>query len=282
MCKPASFVVTKDKVFWSKVSDSHEDIIKEFSLTAEVAGKICIVRCEIKPPKEGRFDLPAEKWIYKTDQDGNSLPKWFDAAEVEARCRVELDAWIDTKVVLKGRLIQKLEYGVSVFVCGGTVNEVRGWHRQRGLGWHRQRGLGWHRQRGQGWHRQRGQGWHGTVLCFIHLQTNRPSRGGNQPNWHKSQVPRRNEKNSNRNLKVTMQTAIQKAAAAMGRIKSTEKAIAARKNGFLCKPRTQSEIDAHNAEVMRSAIRRATHRQAVRKAMRDPQRELSNNFTNRK
>ena len=68
----------------------------------------------------------------------------------------------------------------------------------------------------------------------------------------------------------------------MGRIKSTAKAIAARKNGFLCKPRTQAEIYAHNAEVMRSAIRRATHRQAVRKAMRDPQRELSNNFTNRK
>ena len=79
-----------------------------------------------------------------------------------------------------------------------------------------------------------------------------------------------------------MQTAIQKSASAMGRIKSTAKAIAARKNGFLCKPRTQAEIDAHNAEVMRTAILRATHRQAVRKSMRDPQRELSNDFNNRK
>ena len=79
-----------------------------------------------------------------------------------------------------------------------------------------------------------------------------------------------------------MQTAIQKAASAMGRIKSTAKAIAARKNGYLCKPRTQSEIDAHNAEVMRETIRRATHRKAVRKDMRDPQREMSNDFQNRK
>ena len=126
MCKPASFVITKDKVFWSKVSDSHEDIIKEFSLAAEVAGKICIVRCEITPPKEGRFDLPADEWIYKTDQEAKSLPEWFDAAEVEARCRMELVYWLETKVVLQGRIIQKLESGVSVFVCGGTVNEVCG------------------------------------------------------------------------------------------------------------------------------------------------------------
>jgi hypothetical protein len=29
MCQPASFVLTKDGVFWSMKSDSHEDIIQE-------------------------------------------------------------------------------------------------------------------------------------------------------------------------------------------------------------------------------------------------------------
>ena len=126
MCKPASFVVTKDKVFWSKVSDSHEDIIKEFSLATEVAGKICIVRCEVTPPKEGRFDLPSENWIYKTDQEGGYLPEWFDSEEVEERCRLALNEWISERVVAVGRVIQNLEIGLSVFVCGGTVNAVRG------------------------------------------------------------------------------------------------------------------------------------------------------------
>jgi len=32
MCRPASFVLTEHKVFWSKKSDSHEDIIREFGL----------------------------------------------------------------------------------------------------------------------------------------------------------------------------------------------------------------------------------------------------------
>ena len=49
MCRAASFVVTKDKVFWSKMTDSHEEIIREFDLCPEVAGKACVVRCEIVP-----------------------------------------------------------------------------------------------------------------------------------------------------------------------------------------------------------------------------------------
>ena len=125
MCKPASFVITKDKVFWSKVSDSHEDIIKEFSLAAEVAGKICIVRCEITPPEEGRFDLPAEKWIYKTDQEGSSLPEWFDASEVEARCHVALSKWISARVITENTT--EISGNISVFVCGSaTIERVYG------------------------------------------------------------------------------------------------------------------------------------------------------------
>ena len=98
MCQAASFVVTKDRVFWSKKTDSHEKIIREFSLVPEVAGKICIVRCEVVPPEFERYDLPADKWVYRTDQNGDMLPEWFDDAEVEARCRVALNEWIKTRV----------------------------------------------------------------------------------------------------------------------------------------------------------------------------------------
>ena len=38
MCEPASFVVTKDKVFWSLKSDGHEDIIREHALCADGVG----------------------------------------------------------------------------------------------------------------------------------------------------------------------------------------------------------------------------------------------------
>jgi hypothetical protein len=98
MCKAASFVVTKDKVFWSKKTDSHEDIIREFGLSPEVAGKICVLRCEIVPPINERYDLPAKDWIYKTDQQEDKLPEWFDAVDVEKRCRESLSEWIKARV----------------------------------------------------------------------------------------------------------------------------------------------------------------------------------------
>ena len=79
MCKAASFVVTKDKVFWSKMTDSHEEIIREFGLCPEVAGNACVVRCEIVPEGE-LYDSEPATWIYKTDQTEDTLPEWFDAA----------------------------------------------------------------------------------------------------------------------------------------------------------------------------------------------------------
>ena len=51
MCRPASLVITKERVFWSTKTDSHEDIIREFGLQDEVAGQIAIVRVEITDRK---------------------------------------------------------------------------------------------------------------------------------------------------------------------------------------------------------------------------------------
>ena len=78
-----------------------------------------------------------------------------------------------------------------------------------------------------------------------------------------------------------MKSAIQKAAAALGRIKSDSKAIAARQNGFLCKPRTQAEIDAHNADVMRQAIGRSSTRDVYRRGTAHLRDEMPNDFSNK-
>ncbi|MHC4464909.1 MAG: hypothetical protein ACYS30_26290 [Planctomycetota bacterium] len=74
MCKPASFVVTKKEVFWSKLDESHEVIIEENKLKEkDVHGNITFVRIEIVPP-ENNYGLPFSKWKYNLDQD--ILPEW--------------------------------------------------------------------------------------------------------------------------------------------------------------------------------------------------------------
>ena len=50
MCQPASFVLTKDAVFWSRFTDSHEEIIKESGLHADGAKGPNILRVEVVPP----------------------------------------------------------------------------------------------------------------------------------------------------------------------------------------------------------------------------------------
>jgi hypothetical protein len=94
MCEPASFVVTKEKVYWSKKSDSHEDIIEEFGLHADGIGGPNIVRTEISPPK-GDLSLPLDQWVYGLDQ--KEVPGWYEAKTVERDCRVELKKWSKAK-----------------------------------------------------------------------------------------------------------------------------------------------------------------------------------------
>jgi hypothetical protein len=102
MCRPASFVLTEKNVFWSKNSDSHEDIKKEFNLTESIAGTISILCIEIVPPDDD-YSLPFDKWIWCVDQD--ILPRWFDAEKDEARTRTELKEWAKPK--LKTRVEQE-------------------------------------------------------------------------------------------------------------------------------------------------------------------------------
>jgi hypothetical protein len=90
MCNPASFVVTKDRVFWSKHTNSHSRIIEEFGLHADGVGGPNTVSVEIKPP-DGDYGADPATWRFNTDQD--VLPEWYDAGQAEAACRLELTEW---------------------------------------------------------------------------------------------------------------------------------------------------------------------------------------------
>ena len=100
MCKPASMVLTREKVFWSKTSDSHEDIVAEFNLCDDDVHNVQIVRVEITPPDDTRFDALLETWQYRVDQD--ILPDWYDPADAEKRTRIALVRWCEHKVVREG------------------------------------------------------------------------------------------------------------------------------------------------------------------------------------
>jgi hypothetical protein len=114
MCQPASFVLTKDRVFWSKRSDSHEDIIREHGLHADGIGGPNIVRVEIVPP-DGDMTVDLLRWEFSFDQD--ILPEWVDREECEARTRISLTEWVSNRVVLSGR---KEVADTSVFACGAS------------------------------------------------------------------------------------------------------------------------------------------------------------------
>ena len=112
MCQPASFVVTENRVYWSCNTEGHEEIIAEHNIRDAIAERINIVRCEVSPP-DGALALPVEEWVYRLDQD--ITPDWYDAEEVERRCREALSAWRAAKLHVDGdaRVRNGLHY-----VCG--------------------------------------------------------------------------------------------------------------------------------------------------------------------
>ena len=99
MCRPASFVVTRDRVFWSKRSDSHEDIIREFSLYADGVRGANIVRVEIVPPS-GDLLVSTDRWELSVDQ--SDVPDWFDRKRCEEQVRLALVDWVSAKLVTEG------------------------------------------------------------------------------------------------------------------------------------------------------------------------------------
>jgi hypothetical protein len=120
MCNPASFVATKNDVFWSKRSESHEVIIRENALP-DGGPTVHIIRLEITPPCRD-FTAPLERWEYRVD-DQDVLPTWYDAESVEARARRALRLWHKHKVVVEGSVHRR---DSQTYVSGNATVKASG------------------------------------------------------------------------------------------------------------------------------------------------------------
>ena len=121
MCEPASFIVGKHNVWWSKHTDSHTAIREEHKIKENTNQfRIGTVGVEITPP-DGDFNAPPKEWTFRVDQD--LLPDWWDVKSAEARVRAILPDWIKANVVLRGETRSKHSYG-RLFVAGGVVQRV--------------------------------------------------------------------------------------------------------------------------------------------------------------
>lgn len=123
MCNPASMIVLRDRVVWSKASDSHEDIISEYGLHFNGVKGPNGVRVEISPP-DLDYCIPLEDWVFKVDQD--HFPPWWDKKEAEFRVRQELPDWADAKLIRGGQARPIRKGDVIICICGGYIPYVTG------------------------------------------------------------------------------------------------------------------------------------------------------------
>jgi hypothetical protein len=120
MCNMASFVLTRDRVFWSRHTDSHTEIVSEFKLSEDRTGvHPNLLMVEITPPNED-YRLPLRQWTYRTDQD--ILPEWYDAEREEARARAALAEWATERLhVDKVETVTITDAAALVINCSSVV-----------------------------------------------------------------------------------------------------------------------------------------------------------------
>ena len=88
MCNFASFVLTKDREFYSETGDSHSEIISQNNLHECGPHGPNIVKVEISPTDKIKKWPSLRAWKFTIDQD--VLPVWADAETCEKRTRVAL------------------------------------------------------------------------------------------------------------------------------------------------------------------------------------------------
>ena len=97
MCQYASFVLTRDKVFWSRTSDSHTGICEEAGLHEDGAHGPNVLKVEIVPRRATITDFyDFAQWDYRIDQD--ILPSWHDAPADRERALAALAALVRVRV----------------------------------------------------------------------------------------------------------------------------------------------------------------------------------------
>jgi len=111
MCKPASVIVTKDAILWSKTSDKHEDIIEEYGLKDNLLPPD-FVRVELSPENDLLWTDTA-RWLFNIDQD--VFPDWWNAKKAETKVRNAILKWQKTKVIRPNEISQNgkiYNYGI--------------------------------------------------------------------------------------------------------------------------------------------------------------------------
>jgi len=123
MCQFFSCVITKPKkVFYSEVSDSHEDIIKENNLNDSENGKLreLFCRIEVLPPNG---DVFADFSLWKLSVDEKKKPSWFTDKHENA-CMIVAKKVID-KFVLVDKTVQEIKEG-KYYLKNSTVKSMYG------------------------------------------------------------------------------------------------------------------------------------------------------------
>ena len=122
MCKPASMWVVKDRVYWSRNTESHTQIVGEFGLPDNTEQRIYGVAIEVCP-ENGDLRTPIDQWVFRVDQD--MLPDWWEVQKHEKMCREELKNWYAAKVVRDGMVVDKITSG-QWYIVGGSVEYIYG------------------------------------------------------------------------------------------------------------------------------------------------------------
>jgi hypothetical protein len=123
MCQFFSCVITKPKkVFYSEVSDSHEDIIKANNLDDSENGKLreLFCRIEVLPPNG---DVFADFSLWKLRVDEQEKPTWFTNKHEDA-CMIVAKKVID-KFVLIDKTVQEIKEG-KYYLKNSTVEYMSG------------------------------------------------------------------------------------------------------------------------------------------------------------
>jgi hypothetical protein len=95
----ASFVVTKRRVYWSRFTDRHEAIIKEYRIKDGLKVRMNPPECDLR--------YNPRRWFYTSLK--YEKPDWYDK-EVEDRVRAELRLWLRAKLIVGGK--HKIREGV--------------------------------------------------------------------------------------------------------------------------------------------------------------------------
>ena len=128
MCTPMSAVLTKENAYWSKVTESHTDIIEEHKLRETFGGKVQLLCAEITPPKGADglpdYTAPFEQWTYRVDE-AFPRPAWADDERDAARLRLIIPAWRKARIILPNEERDVLA-GEVICANRGTVSANSG------------------------------------------------------------------------------------------------------------------------------------------------------------